>query len=124
MAVVYCCLSIILIPWTFYLSLSLPTRHLSSHWSLIWVGFDAGLVILLLATGLLAYLRSVWVVIAAPACGSFLITDAWFDILSAKSGNDLKESVTMAVFVELPLAVMSYSLAHHIVMKNLKQSSS
>jgi hypothetical protein len=111
-------LSLILIPWTFYLSTTLPNRHLSSHWDLSWVGLDIGITGLLLLSALLVYLESDWVVISATATGSLLVADAWFDIMSAHAGSDLRESVAMAVFVELPLAAISYMVAHRIIKKN------
>jgi hypothetical protein len=115
---VYTLLSLILIPWTFYLSATLPTRHLSSHWGLIWVGLDVGIMVLLLLSALLAYLKSDWVIISSTATGSLLMADAWFDIMTAHAGSDLRESVAMAVFVELPLAAISYIVAHRIIQKN------
>lgn len=29
-----------LLPWTLWLGLSLPSRKLTEHWDLAWVGFD------------------------------------------------------------------------------------
>jgi hypothetical protein len=84
------------------------------------VGLDIGITFLLLLSALLAYLRSDWVVISSTATGSLLVADAWFDIMSAHAGSDLKQSVAMAIFVELPLAVISYVVAHRIVQKNQK----
>ena len=118
LGVIYSMLSLILIPWTFYLSTTLPTRHLSSHWGLSWVGLDVGITMLLLLSALLAYLGSEWVIISSTATGSLLVADAWFDIMNAHAGPDLRQSVAMAVFVELPLATISYIVAHRIVQKN------
>jgi hypothetical protein len=120
LGVVYTGLSLVLIPWTFYLSVTLPTHHLSSHWDASWVGLDIGITILLLLSALLVYLKSDWVVISSSATGSLLLADAWFDIMSAHAGSDLRESVAMAMFVELPLAAISYIVAHQIVIKNLR----
>jgi formate-dependent nitrite reductase membrane component NrfD len=120
LGVSYSVLSLVLIPWTFYLSASLPTHHLSSHWDASWVGLDVGITLLLLFSALLAYLKSDWVVISSSATGSLLVADAWFDIMSAHAGQELKESVAMAIFVELPLAAISYNVAHRIVLKNLR----
>lgn len=119
-AIVYSCLAVCLLPWIFYLSVTLPVHHLFTNWDISWVGFDAGLAILLLLTGLLAYLRSDWVVISSTATGSFLIVDAWFDITSAHKGAEFREAVFLAIVVELPLAIVSYTLAHEIVLNNLK----
>lgn len=118
LGVIYTVLSLILIPWTFYLSVTLPSHHLSSHWDMSWVGLDIGITILLLLSALLAYLESDWVVISSSAMGSLLVADAWFDIMGAHAGSDLRESVAMAIFVELPLAAINYIVAHRIVQKN------
>jgi hypothetical protein len=117
---VYTILSLILIPWTFYLSITLPAHHLSSHWDMSWVGLDIGITFLLLLSALLVYLGSDWIIISSTATGSLLVADAWFDIMSAHAGADLRESVAMAVFVELPLATISYIVAHRILQKNLR----
>jgi hypothetical protein len=119
-AVVYCCLAVCLLPWIFYLSVTLPVHHLSGNWDVSWVGLDGGLALLLLLTGILAYLKSDWVVIASTATGSFLIVDAWFDITSARKGTEFREAVFLAIVVEIPLAIISYVLAHEIVLNNLK----
>jgi hypothetical protein len=118
LGVIYTGLSLILIPWTFHLSLTLPAHHLSSHWDLSWVGLDIGITLLLLLSALLVYLRSDLVIISSTATGSLLLADAWFDIMSAHKGADLRESAAMAVFVELPLAVISYVVAHRIIQAN------
>lgn len=114
----YTSLSLVLVPWAFYLATTLPTRHLSSHWGLSWVGLDIGIMLLLLLSALLVYLRSDWVVISSTAAGSLLIADAWFDVMSAHAGSDLRQSAAMAIFVELPLAIISYITAHRIIQKN------
>ena len=32
-----------LLPWTLYLTYSLPSRHVTQHYDLAWVGFDIAL---------------------------------------------------------------------------------
>jgi hypothetical protein len=118
LGVIYTGLSLILIPWTFYLSSTLPAHHLSSHWDLSWVGLDVGIAPLLLLSALLVYIKSDWIIISSTATASLLVADAWFDIMSAHAGSDLRESVAMAIFVELPLAAISYVAAHRIMQSN------
>ncbi len=118
LGVIYTGLSLVLVPWAFYLATTLPAHHLSSHWDLSWVGLDFGITFLLLLSALLVYLKSDWVIISSTAAGSLLIADAWFDVMSAHAGSDLRESVAMAVFVELPLAAISLITAHRIIQKN------
>lgn len=121
-AKVYAMLAVVLLPWTIYLGLSLPKHHLSSHWDVSWTGLDIGLVITLLATGFFAYIRSIWVVIAAASTGSLLLVDAWFDIMSEHDGAQFHQALILAFAFEIPLAVLSYYLATHALHHNTRPS--
>jgi len=35
--------AVCLLPWTLWLTYSLPARHVTQHYDLAWVGFDAAL---------------------------------------------------------------------------------
>jgi hypothetical protein len=50
--------SLALVPWTVYLGLSLPSRQLSPHYNIAWVGFDVLLLVTLGATGYFAIRHS------------------------------------------------------------------
>ena len=111
-------LAMVLLPWTVYLSLTLPRRHLSDHWDISWTGLDIGLAIALLATGFFAYIRSTWIIIAAASTGSLLLVDAWFDVTTEHSSQDFAQALILAFAFELPLAVMSFYLASHAIRRN------
>lgn len=114
LAVAYILISIGLVPWTVYLSFALPEHHLSRNWDITWVGFDAALIGSLLVTGLLAKMKSIYMILASVITGTLFSTDAWFDILSYKVGaRGFNEAVVMALFGEIPMAIMSFSLAVH-----------
>lgn len=115
---VYILLAVVLLPWTIYLGLTLPEHHLSAHWDISWTGLDIGLTLSLIATGLFAYFRSLWVVIAAATTGSLLLVDAWFDVMSEKMGSDFHQALILAFAFELPLALLSYYLATHALRHN------
>lgn len=121
---VYIMLAAVLLPWTIYIGLSLPSRHLSVNWDVSWTGLDIGIIIALLATGLLAYHRSIWVVIAAASAGSLLLVDAWFDVLSEHSVAMFHQALIVAFVFEIPLAAMSYYLAGHTLHHNTKEHHS
>lgn len=104
-AVVYVLLSLILVPWTVYLSYTLPRRYILMHWDASWVGLDIAIACALACTGMLAYKKSVWVVVSATMTASFLLVDAWFDLLSSH-GLQFDESILLAAFVEIPLALL------------------
>ena len=117
-ATLYIIISIGLIPWTIYLGYDLPTRHLTKNWDITWVGLDVALIIGLLVTGILAKLKSIYVVIAATITGALFATDAWFDILGYRLGSfSFSKALFMAVFGEIPVAIMSFSLAIHVLRK-------
>ncbi len=122
-AKVYILLAIVLIPWTIYLGLSLPKHHLSTHWDVSWTGLDIALSASFILTGLFAYLRSMWVVIAASTTGSLLLVDAWFDIMSEHNGTLFHQAVLAACIFEIPLALMSYYLASHALQRTTRASS-
>ena len=105
-----------MIPWTVYLAGTLPDRQLSSHYNAAWTGFDVMLAIVLLATGICVLLRSPLLAVTAAASASFLVIDAWFDIMTSPPGRQFAEALTMAAVAELPLAVacawLSYRTEH------------
>ena len=120
----YVFMALILIPWTIYLGESLPAKHLSVDWDISWTGLDAALIMTMLATGIFAYLRSRWIIISSSTVGSLLLVDAWFDVMSERRGLQLHEAIYLAVFVEIPLALISYYIAYHTLENHTKHKSS
>ena len=116
-AVLYIAGSTVVLPWTIYLDQSLPTHHLFRHWDIAWVGLDVGLFISLLLTGILAFKRSLYLILAAMATGSLLLVDAWFDMMGAHPGRELVGAILAAILLELPLTALSFYLAFHALQK-------
>ncbi len=113
-ATIYILISIGLIPWTIYLGFALPTHHLARNWDITWVGLDITLIIGLLTTGILARLKSIYMIMAASITGTLFMTDAWFDILGYKMGSfGFGKALVMAICGEIPVALMSFILAVH-----------
>jgi hypothetical protein len=100
-------------PWTVYLAMSLPKHALNSNYRNAWVGFDIGLILLLLLTAVLAYMGSWHVTMAATATATALVIDAWFDVVTAPHTNDLIVAVLTAILGELPLAALCLWTALH-----------
>ena len=100
-----------LFPWTLYLTFTLPARHLTPHWDVAWAGFDITEAIFALATAIALLRNSVRVGVLASITGTFLVCDAWFDIVTSQAGNELTSSVVEAVIAELPLAAFCFWLA-------------
>ena len=61
---------LVLLPWTIYLGLSLPSRQVSSHYDVAWAGFDAILLAALASTGYFALRRSRHLATSAAAMGN------------------------------------------------------
>jgi hypothetical protein len=106
--------SIAMIPWLVYLSWTLPQNYVAHNWTATWVGFDVLLVVFMLATAVLGYLRRQILVLAAFTSGVLLICDAWFDLMTA-GPDDLWLSVVTALLIEVPLAIFMIRGALRIV---------
>jgi hypothetical protein len=104
--------SLILLPWTIYLGLSLPSRQLSSHYDIAWAGFDVLLMAALASTAYFALRRSHYLATAATATATLLVVDAWFDVMTSPS-SQLAESLILAALIELPLAALCAWLSYH-----------
>jgi hypothetical protein len=108
--VVFAGLALALLPWAATLNVILPSRHVARHWDLAWTGFDVGLAGGLAAVAVTAYRRSAWLPRFAMAAGTLLLTDAWFDVLTAGHGTDRTLSLA-GLAIELPLAVLCFRIA-------------
>jgi len=95
-----------LVPWTLYLTFTLPSRHVTHHYDLAWVGFDVALAGSFAATAWAALRGSQWLVPLAAVTGTMLCCDAWFDVVTSQSGGDFWEAVAEAALAELPLAAV------------------
>ena len=98
--------AVFLLPWTLYLTFTLPSRHVTKHYDVAWVGFDIALAAAFAATSWAALRSSPWLVPLAAATGTMLVCDAWFDIVTSQTGGEMAEAVVEAVFAELPLAAV------------------
>ena len=77
-----------LIPWTAYLSATLPGEHVAHHWDIAWAGFDVFEVIALAATLIALARRSPRLPLFAAIAGTTLLWDAWFDVITANRGSE------------------------------------
>jgi hypothetical protein len=106
--------AVALMPWTVYLGLTLPDRHVARNWSVTWVGFDALLLAIFALTAVLGVLRRQLLVLAAFTSGLLLLCDAWFDVTTA-GPPEFWQSFGIAVLLELPIAVLLISSALRLV---------
>ncbi|HUZ15377.1 MAG TPA: hypothetical protein VMU72_04270 [Gaiellaceae bacterium] len=98
--------AVLLVPWILYLTFTLPSRHVTVHYDLAWVGFDVGLSVTFAATAWAVLRGSQWLVPFAAVTATMLCCDAWFDVTTSKPGTELLEAVAEAALAELPLAAL------------------
>jgi hypothetical protein len=111
----YGVLAVITIPWVIYLGISLPDRTLSTHWDVAWVGVDITIAGLLLLNAYFAYKESKWLIMTGTATSTLLVFDAWFDILTAGHSTEMSRAILFAIFIELPLALLTFLVAMKLV---------
>jgi hypothetical protein len=95
-----------LVPWILYLTITLPSRHVTLHYDLAWTGFDVGLTASFAATAWASFRGSQWLVPLAAVTGTMLCSDAWFDIVTSQTGSEMWEAIVEAALAELPLAAL------------------
>jgi hypothetical protein len=91
--------------WVIYLGWTLPRHYVANHWEVAWVGLDVAEIVMLLATAWAATRQRAVVIPFSIALATLLVVDAWFDVTTARRGAFL-QSVLLAVFAEIPLAVL------------------
>jgi hypothetical protein len=95
-----------LVPWILYLTFTLPSRHVTFHYDLAWIGFDIALAASFVATAWATLRGSHWLVPLAAVTGTMLVCDAWFDVVTSQNGSEMWEAIAEAVLAELPLAAV------------------
>ena len=106
--------TVVLIPWTALLFVTLPGHYSANHWEIAWGGFDLGLGVALASTAVLVARRSPYAEVTATVTGSLLVCDAWFDILTSRGASDIGQAVALALLVELPLAALCFWMARNL----------
>ena len=106
--------AVVLIPWD-VLMFSVPqVVNVPKHWVLVWGGFDCFLVLGFGATAFRLMTRSPKGAVTAAMTGTMLLIDAWFDVLTTHRGGQMV-SILMAVFAEIPCAVICFYVSRRIV---------
>jgi len=103
--------AVLLLPWVLWLTITLPSRHVSEHWDAAWVGFDVAEILAFALTAFAAWRRAPWLQGAAAAAGTLLLSDAWFDILLSTGDERVWLAVGQAVLSEIPLAILCFWIA-------------
>jgi len=98
--------AVCLVPWIVYLAYTLPDQHDAGQWRVAWVGFDVALLCCFASGAWLGLRRRRAAVPLLAATAALLLCDAWFDVLLDWSSPDRWVSVALAVFAEVPIAVV------------------
>jgi hypothetical protein len=98
--------AVLLVPWIAYLAVELPKQARSAHYDVVWVGFDMAMFVALAVLGWCAWRRSTYTEVMAAITATLLVTDAWFDVVSADSNMRRMEAFGSALLIELPLAAL------------------
>ena len=107
--------AVALLPWSAYLSATLPGKHVARHWDLAWAGLDVLEAIALVATLIALVRRSPFLEMFAGIAGTLLVVDAWFDLTTSRAGRDFDSAVAFAFLGELPLAALCFWIAYEAV---------
>ena len=100
-----------LVPWTLWLSSSLPSHHRTDNWALAWSGFDVALAAGFVLIAVAAWRCSPWLEAFAAATGTLLLCDAWFDVLLESRGTEHTLAIAEALLAELPIAALCFWIA-------------
>jgi hypothetical protein len=103
-----------LVPWTLYLTYTLPARHVTHDWNVAWAGFDVAITSALVATAIGVRFCGAWLEATAAVSTALLVADAWFDVVMAGSGSERQEAILLAVVAELPLALFCLWIALNV----------
>ena len=108
-----------MVPWSIFLGLTLPRRYDARHWSLLWIGFDAILCVVLASFAWLTWKRRQLMLVMAIIAGTLLFCDAWFDVITSWGNRDHWVTIMTAVFAELPLSAFMFWLAYRAIRRSL-----
>lgn len=106
--------AVVLIPWIVLMFTVPQAVNVSRHWQLLWGGFDCFLVLGFAVTAFRLITRSPRGAVTAAMTGTMLLVDAWFDVLTTHRGSQLV-SILMAVFAEIPCALICFHVSRRIV---------
>lgn len=116
----YGVLAIVTVPWTIYLALTLPARHLSKHWDVAWVGLDIAIIIALGLNAVFSHNGSKWLVMSATATSTLLVVDTWLDLITSRGGKPFVQALLLGLVIELPLALITFLVARRMVMRRFQ----
>lgn len=110
----YAAAAVVLMPWIVYLAVSLPRRNFDLHYRAAWVGFDVFLVLAIVRTAYMAFRVDPRIQLSATVTATLLFVDAWFDIMTSGSREQILQALVLAAVIEIPAALFTLSLARRV----------
>lgn len=107
--------AVVLVPWTIWLSVTLPSVVRAREWRTTWVGFDIVLIVALMATAWAGWHRRQIVTGLLIVSATLLTSDAWFDVMLSSGRSVRAGSLLTALVVELPLAAFFFYTAYRLM---------
>jgi len=108
-----------LIPWLIYLGHSLPPKFDVRNWEVVWIGFDAVLIVVLAYAAWAFWFRRQILVSTAIVAGTLLLCVAWFDVVTSIGSPGAWVSLVTAVGGEIPLALFFFWVAYRVLTRTV-----
>lgn len=110
---------VVLAGWIIYLSADLPVDYRTQGWVVAWVGYDIAMMVALMVCAWSIHARRQLAIPASLISATLLLTDAWFDMATARSGRDFVTAIVMAILAEIPLATLLILLSRRLIRATL-----
>lgn len=108
-----------LVGWIGYLAIDLPTSYRADNWNLAWIGFDFGMLLVLLVTSWAIWKSRQIAIPGAMISATFLVIDSWFDVITSNDGIDFKLALLTALLIELPAAIMLLGFTRRAIRQSI-----
>lgn len=116
--------SVALLGWMVYLVLDLPVSYRAQNWDIAWIGFDSGMLLSLSTTAWSLWYRRQLAIPAAMISATFLVVDAWFDVITSQVGFDLDAALASALVIELPMAFFLIDFSRRAIRSSIANAQS
>ena len=108
--------------WIVYLSIKLPSSYHAENWDVAWIGFDTALLGSLIATTIAMFKHRTVVITFATISATLMFTDAWFDIVTSRTGTEQLLAIGTAVLIEIPIAIALATFSHRRITATLNEN--
>ena len=108
-----------LVPWIIFLGFTLPPHYTARNWQLLWIGYDAAEVTVLILVAWTAWFRRQFLGTVSLVAAVLLFCDAWFDVVTSWGHHDQWVSLATAIGAEMPLGLFFLWLYRQLILRSL-----